>query len=62
MSNAFKASRDIIVRTENWSEALKFYGLGSGLPITEKGENDRRFRNRLFLPLRLTGQRTWTGL
>ena len=24
MSNTFKASRDIIVRTENWSEALVF--------------------------------------
>jgi predicted enzyme related to lactoylglutathione lyase len=38
MSNTFKASRDIIVRTENWSEALKFYGSVLGLPITEKGE------------------------
>ena len=37
MSDTFKASRDIIVRTENWSEALKFYGSVLGLPITEKG-------------------------
>ena len=38
MSNTFKASRDIIVRTENWSEALKFYGSVLGLPITHQGE------------------------
>ena len=43
MSNTFKASRDIIVRTEKWSEALKFYGSVLGLPITERSENDRRF-------------------
>ena len=43
MSDTFKASRDIIVRTENWSEALKFYGSVLGLPITEKGGSDRRF-------------------
>jgi predicted enzyme related to lactoylglutathione lyase len=38
MSNTFKASRDIIIRTENWSEALKFYGSVLGFPITEPGE------------------------
>ena len=38
MSNSFRASRDIIVRTENWSEALKFYGSVLGLPITHQGE------------------------
>ena len=38
MPNTFKASRDIIIRTENWSEALKFYGSVLGFPITEPGE------------------------
>jgi predicted enzyme related to lactoylglutathione lyase len=38
MSNAFRASRDIIVRTENWSEALMFYGSVLGLPIAGRGE------------------------
>ena len=38
MCNAFRASRDILVRTENWSEALKFYGSVLGLPITHQGE------------------------
>jgi len=38
MSNEFRASRDIIVRTENWSKALKFYGSVLGLPIADQGE------------------------
>jgi predicted enzyme related to lactoylglutathione lyase len=38
MSNTFKASRDIIIQTEKWSEALKFYGSVLGLPITERSE------------------------
>lgn len=38
MPNTFKASRDIIIRTRNWSEALKFYGSALGFPITEPGE------------------------
>ena len=48
MSNTFKASRDIIVRTENWSEALKFYGSVLGLPITERGETIVGFETGAF--------------
>jgi predicted enzyme related to lactoylglutathione lyase len=48
MSDTFKASRDIIVRTENWSEALKFYGSVLGLPITEKGETIVSFETGSF--------------
>ena len=48
MSNTFKASRDVIVRTENWSEALKFYGSVLGLPITEKGETIVGFETGAF--------------
>jgi len=40
MSNTFKGSRDVIVRTENWSEALKFYGSILGLPMTDRGEQE----------------------
>ena len=42
MSNTFKASRDIIIRTEKWSEALKFYGSVLGLPDHRAERNDRR--------------------
>jgi predicted enzyme related to lactoylglutathione lyase len=48
MSDTFKASRDIIVRTENWSEALTFYGSVLGLPITEKGETIAGFETGFF--------------
>lgn len=48
MSNTFKASRDIIVRTEKWSEALEFYGSILGLPITERGETIVGFETGAF--------------
>ena len=48
MSNTFKASRDIIIRTEKWSEVLKFYGSVLGLPITEKGETIVGFETGSF--------------
>ena len=48
MSNTFKASRDIIVRTENWSEALKFYGSVLGLPITDQSETIVGFETGAF--------------
>jgi predicted enzyme related to lactoylglutathione lyase len=48
MSNRFKASRDIIIRTEKWSEALKFYGSVLGLPITERSETIVGFETGAF--------------
>ena len=48
MPNRFKASRDIIVRTENWSEALKFYGSVLGLPITSQSETIVAFETGAF--------------
>ena len=48
MSNTFKASRDIIVRTENWSEALKFYGSVLGLRITDQSETIVGFETGAF--------------
>jgi predicted enzyme related to lactoylglutathione lyase len=48
MSNTFKTSRDIIIRTENWSEALKFYGSVLGLPITDRSETIVGFETGSF--------------
>jgi predicted enzyme related to lactoylglutathione lyase len=48
MSNSFKASRDIIVRTEKWSEALEFYGSVLGLPITHRSETIVGFETGSF--------------
>jgi predicted enzyme related to lactoylglutathione lyase len=48
MSNTFKASRDIIVRTEKWSEALKFYGSVLGLPIVDRSKTIVGFETGSF--------------
>ena len=48
MSNTFKASRDVIARTEKWSEALKFYGSVLGLPITHRSETIVGFETGSF--------------
>lgn len=34
----FKSSRDIIIRTQNLAEAVKFYSLVLGLPITHESK------------------------
>jgi catechol 2,3-dioxygenase-like lactoylglutathione lyase family enzyme len=33
LAESFKSSRDIILRTEKWSEAIAFYGSVLGLPV-----------------------------
>jgi catechol 2,3-dioxygenase-like lactoylglutathione lyase family enzyme len=33
MAGPFKSSREVILRTEKWSDALSFYGSVLGLPI-----------------------------
>lgn len=33
MSDSFRSSRDVIVRTENWTDALRFYGSVLGLQV-----------------------------
>ena len=48
MANAFRSSRDIVVRTENWSEALKFYGSVLGLPITHQSKTIVGFETGSF--------------
>jgi len=48
MSDTFKASRDIIIRTEKWSEALRFYESVLGLPITERSETIAGFETGAF--------------
>jgi catechol 2,3-dioxygenase-like lactoylglutathione lyase family enzyme len=36
---AFSASRDVIIRTENFAEATRFYGEVLGLPVAYHGDN-----------------------
>lgn len=33
MSDSFKSTRDVIIRTGKWSEAVRFYGSVLGLPV-----------------------------
>ncbi len=39
MSNAFRASRDVIIRTENFTAATRFYGEVLGLPVAYNSDN-----------------------
>jgi len=36
MIQSFKSSRDIIIRTQHWQEAIQFYSSILGLPITHR--------------------------
>lgn len=36
MTPNFKSSRDIIIRTKNWPEAIRFYKSILGLPVTKE--------------------------
>ena len=39
MTNSFRASRDVIIRTENFREAVRFYQSVMGLPIVSSSES-----------------------
>ena len=48
MLTEFKASRDIIIRTENWAEALQFYRSVLNLPMMEQGDTIVGFETGSF--------------
>ena len=48
MATEFKASRDIIIRTENWAEALQFYRSVLNLPMMEQGDTIVGFETGSF--------------
>ena len=48
MLTEFKASRDIIIRTENWAEALQFYRSVLSLPMMEQGDTIVGFETGSF--------------
>jgi catechol 2,3-dioxygenase-like lactoylglutathione lyase family enzyme len=39
MSSVFRASRDVIIRTENFAAATRFYAEVLGLPVTHRGDS-----------------------
>ncbi|OOG55632.1 VOC family protein [Rhodanobacter sp. C03] len=38
MASAIHSSRDVIIRTDAWAEAVGFYGTVLGLPVTHRSE------------------------
>jgi predicted enzyme related to lactoylglutathione lyase len=48
MPEPFQSARDIIIRTEDWSEALKFYGSVLGLPIVDESKTIVGFETGSF--------------
>ena len=48
MSEAIRASRDVIVRTAQWDDALAFYGKVLGLAMTPAGDGLARFETGAF--------------
>jgi catechol 2,3-dioxygenase-like lactoylglutathione lyase family enzyme len=39
VGNEFRSSRDVIVRTDAFDEAAKFYGATLGFPVTHQGDS-----------------------
>jgi predicted enzyme related to lactoylglutathione lyase len=48
MSNTFRSTRDVIIRTDAWTEATSFYGSVLGLPVTYKSETLMGFETGSF--------------
>jgi len=38
MKHAFRSSRDVIIRTDAWAEAVTFYGSVLGLPVVHQSK------------------------
>ena len=48
MTDTSKATRDIIIQTRDWAEALKFYGQTLGLPVAHKSPDRVGFETGAF--------------
>ena len=48
MVKAFDSSRDVIIQTIAWDEAIKFYESTLGLPVTHRGPNIVGFETGSF--------------
>jgi predicted enzyme related to lactoylglutathione lyase len=48
MKKTFRSSRDIIIRTEAWAEAAKFYKSVLGLPVTHRSKTMLGFETGAF--------------
>jgi predicted enzyme related to lactoylglutathione lyase len=48
MANIFKSSREIILRTKHWSEAVRFYNSVLGMPVTYESKTIVGFETGAF--------------
>jgi predicted enzyme related to lactoylglutathione lyase len=48
MEKAFRSTRDIIIRTDAWEEATRFYGSVLKLPVTHRSETLLGFETGAF--------------
>jgi catechol 2,3-dioxygenase-like lactoylglutathione lyase family enzyme len=48
MAGVFQASRDVIIRTDHWHEALHFYATVLGLPLTRHSDTLAAFETGGF--------------
>jgi predicted enzyme related to lactoylglutathione lyase len=48
MKTKFKSTRDIIIRTDTWAEATKFYRSVLGLPVTHRSKTLIGFETGAF--------------
>ncbi len=48
LENALQSSRDVIIRTDAWTEATQFYGSVLGLPVTHRSETLMGFETGAF--------------
>jgi predicted enzyme related to lactoylglutathione lyase len=48
MKNKFRASRDVIIRTDAWDKAVKFYGSVLGLAVTHRSKTLMGFETGSF--------------
>jgi predicted enzyme related to lactoylglutathione lyase len=48
VENKFRSSRDVIIRTDAWAKATKFYGSVLGLPVTHRSKTLVGFETGAF--------------
>jgi predicted enzyme related to lactoylglutathione lyase len=48
MKDKFQSSRDVIIRTDAWAKAAKFYGSVLGLPVTHRSKTLVGFETGAF--------------
>jgi predicted enzyme related to lactoylglutathione lyase len=48
MKSKFRSARDVIIRTDSWAKAVKFYGKALGLPVAYRSKTMIGFETGSF--------------